>query len=202
MTKKEENVLKEINFKNTIIYGKGWSGKSILTNMIAHWYISTWRVFSNLSLSFYSTARRDYAQYSIPINSLSDLEFIKFHPEPWLIIIDESGKNVSSRRSMSKENEEFSNLLFLWRKTNCYIVWITQRFKSIDINQRELADLIIRMEKTYRSWYSWPLFEATKERVKWSKMIYEASWIIDAIWYNNYCWLKYNTLEKSNIAKK
>lgn len=180
---------KEIDFKNIIIYWNPWAGKTIITNMIIDSY---YRVYSNVNYYY------EWIQINTRINWMKDLQKIKFSERPWVIIIDEWWINLNSRNFMSKQNMEFWELLFLGRKVNCYMVWISQRFKSLDVNQRELADLVIKMFKI-RRYGKHPLFIATKEKMIRNQLVFDQEWRIDIISWMKKCKKTYNTLESSKI---
>lgn len=181
----------EITFKSFIVYWKSWEWKTIFCNLLTDWFI---RVYSNVD--FFKNKKK----INISITSIKDLKKIKFDVTPWIVIIDEAWINASSRNSLSSKNKSFSEFLFLCRKINCRIVWLAQRQKSLDINIRELADVVIRMYKISREWKH-PLFIATREKIKNWKPIFYNERFIDII-----SWMKmekrsYNTLETSKITK-
>lgn len=190
----------DIKFKNIIIYGKSWEWKSIILNLIAQDYK---RIYSNIKL-FQDKRVKVKNKFVFEtklitktIKRASEFEDIKYEKEPWLIIVDESWINVSSRESMSAKNKLFSRVLFLWRKANCYIIWLTQRLKSIDINQRELSNLILEMHKIYRVGFAYPLFTAQKVKLKGEKKEFLQKYTLDMILYMRLTRRSYDTLETS-----
>ena len=65
-------------------------------------------------------------------------------------MIDEAGINANSKDTRSKDNRDLQEILFLVRKKNCSLIWISQRFESVEINARVLSELIIEMRKIRR----------------------------------------------------
>jgi len=181
--------MQEIKFKNIIIYWKGGEGKSIFCNLLVEGYD---RIYSNNDFF------QNWKKLNVSISNMATLNHIKYSDTPWIVIIDEWGVNLNSRRAMSKKNIEFSELLFLWRKINCYFIWISQRFTSLDSNQRELADLVIQMHKISRKG-THPIFIAMREKMIQNRLIFDAEWKIDVISRMKATWRTYNTLEKSLI---
>lgn len=83
------------------------------------------------------------------ISKFSDLRRIRFSRVPGIIIIDEVGINANAKDSRSMGNRLISETNFLARKKNCSLLVISQRFKSIPIDQRDLADLILCVRKSH-----------------------------------------------------
>lgn len=182
---------KEINFKNIIIYWKPWAGKSLICNAIISWYS---RIYSNLD--FY----KNWKKLNTSITDVDNLEYITYKDEPWIIIIDEGGINVSSRMSMSKDNRKYSQALFLGRKKNCRIVWISQLADSLDKNIRKLADLTIKMHKI-RRYEAHPLFIIEKQIMYKNNYLFSWEWKIDLIKFMNITGRTYDTLQSSILKK-
>lgn len=180
---------KEIKFKSFIVYWKPWEGKTLLCNALVSDFT---RIYSNID--FYKKEKK----LNISIKNFYELQSIKYDPTPWIVIIDEWWINVSSRKSMTTKNQEFSEFLFLWRKINCRIVWISQRYKSLDVNTRELADYILHMYKISRYNYH-PLFMCVREKMKGGRLLFDSQWQIDLIEWMKYEKRTYNTLESSKI---
>jgi hypothetical protein len=67
-------------------------------------------------------------------------------------------------------------------KKNCDLVWIAQRFESIDINARVLATLIIEMRKVRRRERP-PLFIITKKKQVKNELKYLLQYKFDIIEY-------------------
>lgn len=180
----------EIDNKNIIIYGRPGAGKSLVCNAII---VNYTRIFSNINFF------KNWKQLNHRINTIQDLELVPFDIEPWVAIIDEGGVNMSSRRAMSKENAAFSEFLFLWRKKNVYIVWISQLVDSIDKNVRLLADLVINMHKIRREG-TYPLFSIEKKIYFKNDLIFGWERKIDLIRFMKLTKREYNTLESSKVG--
>ena len=91
-------------------------------------------------------------------------------------------------------------VLFLAWKKNCSVVWISQRFESIDVNARVLADYIIQVKKISR-YDKHPLFKLIKERQIGNKLVWTQAYINDTIGEFKQYWITYNTLEESVMTK-
>jgi len=185
-----ENIEKEIDTVWIIIHWKQWSWKTVLWICIAmDWQeriYANFEIFKNLKL------------LNKKINNLEDINKIRFSYTPWVIIIDEAWINANSKDTRSIGNRFLQEILFLVRKLNCSLIWISQRFESIDINARVLSELIIEMKKIKRK-NKYPIFIANKQKQKWSNLIFLQQYKIDCIWYMKINNLSYNTLEKSKI---
>jgi len=129
---------------NTIIYGRPGHGKTVLGVWMASYYE---RIHSNVDF-FWRAPNGALIKKNRDIKDLYDVEHIVYDDIPGVILLDEMGVNANSRKSMSKPNEIYNELLFLGRKANCSAIWIAQRFMSIDVNGRELSDLRIEAKKT------------------------------------------------------
>ena len=70
---------------------------------------------------------------------------------------------------------------------------------SIDVNARELADLIIKMKKIKR-WNHRPLFEVTRQKQNWNNLELVNIHRIDTIAIMKYDKLTYNTLETAKFT--
>lgn len=67
-----------------------------------------------------------------------------------MILLEEAGINVSSRRFMSEQNMEFSELGMLGRKKNKDIIFIAQIERTVDVNIRELCQYRFDMRSFFR----------------------------------------------------
>ncbi len=59
------------------------------------------------------------------------------------LLVDENGINFNSRKSMSKMNRVFSEMLFISRHKNLSIILVAQCSSNIDVNGLRQADYII-----------------------------------------------------------
>lgn len=140
---KPKFVHREINFRSFLIYGDSWHGKTLLALWLALYYK---RVYSNVdfyqrnSLGFLVKRNRN-------LYTMDDIEKVDYEDEPGLILMDEMWGNSNSRRSMTDANMITSDLFFRWRKKNCNVIWIAQRFMSFDVNGRDLATCILSSHK-------------------------------------------------------
>lgn len=179
----------EIKFKSFIIYWKPWEWKTLLANVLISDYV---RIYSNVDFF------KKWKKINISISSIEELQKIRYDPTPWIVLIDESGINVSSRLSMSKNNRDFSEFLFLWRKINCRIIWISQRFKSLDLNTRELADCILHIYKISR-YNKHPIFICAREKIRGGQLVFDTERSLDIIEWMKKEKRTYNTLQRSII---
>lgn len=188
-----QNIEKEIDMMTYIIYGKMWAWKTVLWIRIACDYFP--RIYSNVDIF------HNWKSIVNPIEDYNKLDRIRFSYTPWVIVIDEAWLNANSKDTRSEDNRILQKVLFLWRKKNCSIIWIAQRFESIDINARQLADFIINVRK-FKRWKKHPIFYVTKERMKWAKLLYCQKYKMDTIQEFKDNWITYNTLEDSKMKTK
>lgn len=161
-----------------------------------------------IALDFYP---RIYANFQIYhdgksivkyIETFDMLSTIRFSYTPWVIILDEAGINANSKDTHRKENRSLiEQALFLAWKVNCSVIWIAQRFESIDVNARVLADVILQMKKI-RRYNNHPLFIVTKQKQIWTKLKFIQSWKNDTIAELKSLGVTYNTLETSKMSRK
>jgi len=158
----------------------------------------------NLALDW---EKRIYANFQIfkhgkllnhMLDDVHDVHKIRFSKVPWIIIIDEAGINANSKDSRSEQNRILQEILFLVRKKNCSLIWISQRFESIDVNARVLSELIIEMHSLGGRV---PKFIATRKRQKGSNLERLSQFKIDTIGMMKMQWITYNTLEASKFKK-
>lgn len=187
---KAENINIELDTTWIIIYWKQGAGKTATAIVMA----LDWekRIYSNTPIY------KNWKLISKPVQSIDDIKKIRFSYTPGVILIDEAWINASSRNSMSESNKMLSEILFLIRKINCSIIWIAQRFETIDINARILADLIIKMHKI-RRYNTWPIFVATQQKQIKNDLKYNWQYKIDSIWILKKLNITYNTLESSKF---
>lgn len=166
-TKKVEIIQNKI----IVILGDPGKGKTLISSYYTYWYfINNRNIFSNVD---YFYQKKEYWPVNYRISTIGDLEKIEFQKEKGLIVMDESGVNINSRRSMSEQNLEISKLTFLSRKINCDLIYIGQIEGSIDKNIRDIATFTIHMN----SWFAekdYLVFEMEvykKEILLWFKKI-------------------------------
>lgn len=180
--------------KNKIIwvYGDPWSWKTMITLFfVAYFFLCNHRrIYSNVDYYYWDT------KINHSINNLYDIQKIKFSPKKGLLIIDEGGLNINSRRSSSKENLEYSKLAMLWRKKNIDIVLVAQLDYSIDKYFRDLSFASLHLHSFF-TWVDYLKFEAK---------IYKKDYFVGAKEFDLFRLIKgtkfnYNTLEESEIDK-
>lgn len=176
--------------------------------IIIHWKQRNWKTILavNLALDKWDH-RRIYANIKISVNgkelpnylsSIKDIKKIRFSKIPWAVIIDEWGTNFSSRRSLSKENAAFSELLFLIGKKNCTMIFIAQRFEGLDVNWKELCEFVFKCKKI-RRWTNYPLFSITFQKFKKWDLQFQSQYTADLIKIQKIMKIKYDQLEASNL---
>lgn len=154
------------------------------------------RIYSNVNIYKYGKL------ISRPLYDLDSVKKLGFSWEPWMVIIDESGLNYSSRRWGSETNQVLTEVLFLIGKKNCSLTWIAQRFGSIDVNARDLADWIFKVRKIYRKGIVRPIFSIERQKVSKTNIknltsLY--SWTFDAIEWQRLNHISYEQLSESRI---
>jgi hypothetical protein len=176
------------------IFGRPGSWKTFLSSFFAYpYFMRNAKIFSNVDY-FY---KKSPFRINKKIQKITDIQYIEFQEKKWLIVIDEGWLNINSRRSISSQNMEFAEMLFLWRKKNCDIIFIAQLDYSLDRYMRDLANANIYME-SYPIWKNKLNF--TLKIKKWDYTIWYKE--IDLITFANESQFNYSTLESSKIDKK
>lgn len=192
LQKSSENFNVEISTVWIIIHWKQWSGKTLMAiNLALDWEK---RIYANFQI---------FKNWKLKNHLLEDVHAvhkIRFSKIPWIIVIDEAWINANSKDSRSEQSRILQEILFLVRKKNCSLIWISQRFESIDINARVLSELIIEMRKI-SSWKAPPIFIATRQRQRGMNLDRVNQFKIDTIWMMKAQWITYNTLEASKFKK-
>lgn len=184
-------VAQEIDTKWFIIHWRQWHWKTSLAVFLA---VESWpkRIYSNISIF------KDWEPIGKYIKEVKEINDIRFSYEPWVVIIDEAGINYSWRRALSQENAIFSEFLFLVRKKNCSLIFISQRFESIDINARALAEVIFECKKIRRG-KKHPLFKITRQKYKRGKLDFMSAYIVDTISLLKFDKIEYDQLQSSKV---
>ena len=176
-----------------IIYWKMRNGKTLNAIRLALDYYP--RIYSNVNIY------HKWKSIVKLIETYQQLDRIRFSYTPGVIVIDEAGLNANSKDTRSEDNRLLQKVLFLAWKKNCSVIWIAQRFESIDINARVLADVIMQIRKV-RRWKLHPVFRITKQKQQWSRLLYIQQWENDTIRELNSYNITYDTLEESVMVKK
>lgn len=190
-----QNITEEIDTTGIIIHWKMRNWKSLLAICLALDIRRVKRIYSNISIY------HKWALISKPITSISQLMNIRFSKQPWLVIIDEAGINANSKDTRSKWNRDLQELLFLIWKKNCSLIWIAQRFESIDVNARVLADYIFECRKIKR-FNKAPIFKITRQKQKWRNLQFLTQYNYNMIDYIESKGISYNTLEESKFTSE
>lgn len=188
-----ENIQSEIDTVWIIIYWKQGSWKTLLSICLA----LDWkkRIYANFDIY------KKWKLFNKRLKNVDEIQNIRFSYTPGVIIIDEAWINANSKDTRNEQNRVLQEILFLVRKLNCSLIWISQRFESIDINARVLSELIIKMKKIRRK-NKPPIFIAVKQKQIWSNLNFVHEYKIDCIKLMESYKLTYNTLEKSKFIKK
>lgn len=200
MTEQKRNIVHEIDMKTIIIHWKMRQWKTITAIHMALDEKYNWRIYSNVDIYHYGKSI-----ITKKIVDFTELDRIRFSYTHWLIIIDEAWINANSKDSFWETNRLLQKILFLAWKKNCSVMWIAQRYDSIDINARVLADIIIKVKKI-RRWKLHPTFILTRQRQKRLQLEFIQQYKLDVIWELKVIGITYDTLEESvmtnNIAQK
>ena len=140
-----------ISNRITAIVGKPGAWKTALSTIIAGIGIKAGdykRIYTNYEIKwipkniFYKRL-----QGKTDLEELENLNINAKIPPKGILILDEAGRNLSSRNYNSIINKMFSSFLMISRKANLDIIWIAQRFGSVDVNYRALVEYL-RKPKT------------------------------------------------------
>lgn len=194
LQKNSQNIDQELDTIWIIAYWKQGSWK---TTIILELAVENWskRIYSNFAIY------RNWKQINKTVLNTKDVMNIRFSYTPGIILIDEAWINANSKDWRSKDNRDLIEVLFLARKYNCSFAWISQRFESIDINARVLADLILKMRKIRRV-EKYPIFEITKQKQRWNKLEMINIHRINTIALMKFDRLTYNTLETARFVNE
>lgn len=180
-----------IQNKIITVYGDPWSWKTLITLFfVGYFHICGYkRIFSNVEYKY------KWKRINRTIKDIKDIENkIKFSEQKGIVVIDEWGLNINSRRSNSNENLEYARLWMLWRKKNVDIVIVAQLDYSIDKYFRDLSFASFYME-SYFIRKDYLMFEVTiyrKDYLVWKKEF-------DLFYLIQNTYFEYNTLESSMI---
>lgn len=187
------NIIKEIDTNTFIIYWKMRNWKTLLWIVLALDYYP--RIYSNFWI--YKNSKI----ITKMVLDYTEMRNIRFSYMPGVFVFDEASINANSKDVRSKDLRELNEVLVLCWKKNLSLVWISQRFESIFIDARVLADRIIEVKKIKRK-DNHPVFFATSQKQKGSKLEYQNSFSIDSISILKAGWITYNQLENSKMNKR
>lgn len=183
----------QISTNTVIVHWKQWWGKTIFSVLLSCDYHRE-RIFWNVEIE------QHWQNINKTISNLSNLSLFRYEKHPGIIIFDEMGLNFNSKNHSSEKNKTLSSFFFLVRKFNLSSIFISQRFGSVPVDMRELADYIFEISSIHRKW-TYPLFRITRQSVTW-EWILRNEWerIFDIIKYLQIHNISYNTLESSIIS--
>ena len=187
-----QNINQDIDTNTIIVHWKMRNGKTLVSWCMALDFYP--RIYCNFQIYRYNKSIVNY------ITTYEQIKNIRFSYKAGVLVIDEAWLNANSKDTFSKDNRILQEVLFLIGKKNLSLIWIAQRYKSIDINARELADLIIEMKKIRRK-NKPPIFIATKQRQKGDRLIQITQYSIDTIGIFKALNITYNQLEESKLTK-
>lgn len=188
-----QNIEQEIDTKTFIVYGKMRNWKTLNGICMALDFYP--RIYSNVNIY------QNWKSIVNYIESYDQISKIRFSYTPWVLLLDEAWLNANSKDWRNSEVRGLIDVLFLIWKKNLSVIWIAQRYESIDINARVLADAIIEMRKVPKI-NNHPMFICVKQKQKWAKLEWIHSYNLDSISILNYYHITYNQLEESRLSKK
>lgn len=192
----KNNIEVEIDNKIIIIYGKMRNWKTLLAGLIAYYDFQK-RIYSNFQI--YKGWKSVLNKY---IETFQDVKNVRFSYTPGVICLDEWGINANSKDGFKESSRILHEALFYSWKVNCSILITAQRKNSIDINFRELADLIIECKKVWREKDGRPIFLVTRYQAKWDQLIFHSDYILDSIKFMRFMGITYDTLETSKMTNE
>lgn len=140
-----------------IIFGKVGTGKTLYTVLKS--YYSLREVVANIELKI----GKKVGKFEFKI-------FKKGGYEKKLVLIDEAYVYFNSRSSTSSNNKESSTTLFQMRKTSMDIILTMPLRRSVDINFREMADIVIFAKGLRNGAYYYQVNDFLEDRVYYEKI--------------------------------
>lgn len=200
----------QVNTNTIIIHWKQWDWKSMLWVLFNSDYISDvanlpfmeWFERTNISSDriFWNIhIQHKWIEKVCFLKDMWILETMEYSNKPWVVTFDEVWLNFNSKDWWSDKNKLLTKFFFIVRKYNLSSIYISQRFSSVPIDMRELADYIFLCQKISRKWKH-PLFRITRQTVtaEWLLEFYD-EYIFDMISYLQKREITYDTLESSII---
>lgn len=173
------------------------SGKTMYAVFLAS--LAYNRIYSNVKIE------KNEKKINNDILSMQDAQKIPYKEEKGVLLMDEWGINIDSRNFNSDDNKEAGELLFLWRKKNIDIFVISQLFRRIDVNFREMANVIVEM-KPIQLWKNYlkfrqDLYKRSSSQLWGNSLNLENVSTFDLFKYQRLTGINYNTLESSRMKK-
>jgi len=190
-----QNIQQEIDTTTMIIFWKMRNWKTL--NAICIWLEYYPRIYSNVNI-YQENKKGEKNSIVKYLKDYQSIRNIRFSYTPWILIIDEAGLNANSKDWQNKDNRILQEVLFLIWKRNLSLIWIAQRYESVDINARALVDLVLEMKKIKRG-KKHPIFIVTKKKQVWSQLKFITSYKLDSISIMNHYKISYDQLEESKL---
>lgn len=198
-----------ISTKTVIIHGHQWHWKTMYWVLLCCDFLNKWKIPKWLEYIPVSSPRiywnvdifQNWERVVCPIPSMDFLDTLEFNKKPWVVIFDEMWLNFNSKDHWTEKNKALSRFFFVVRKYNLSSIFISQRWDSVPIDMRQLADLIYKLEIIYRP-KQHPLFRITRQTCnqEWILEFYD-EYIFDIISYLQMHKVSYDTLQTSIIDK-
>ena len=180
------------------IYGLPWQGKTFFATYLASQYKI---IYSNVEIMKWVVDINENLITNIKVNNdiktILDVEKIEYNDTKGIVVLDESGLNINSRRSASEDNMEYARIGMLWRKKNVDILIIAQLEFSVDKYFRELSSYTVEMKSYFDNGKI--MFEVTAKN-RFGTIISVQN--VDLVKWAEKEKYSYNSLESSEIKKK
>ncbi len=145
-----------ISNKITAIVWKPWAGKTALSTILIWIWVKSWdykRVYTNYEIKWIpKNVKYTKLKWKTDLDELENLDINAKIPPKGILVLDEAGRNLSSRNYNSIINKMFSSFLMISRKANLDIIWIAQRFGSVDVNYRALVEYMWKPKIWQKDW--------------------------------------------------
>lgn len=168
-----------------------WSWKTMLSSII--WKFKPYKkVYSNFELQYKNKEVIRYKDFDLYDKvKTTDLE-------KKLLIFDEGGINANSRNFASKINKLLSFFIFVSRKYNIDIIFISQDFETFDKNIRRQTDFLFEIKSFLPK-----NIDATIWKMEyWQKKFMIGTYSIDTLKLLENYNIKYDTRDLSGFEEK
>jgi len=170
---------------------KRWAGKTMLSSI--WWSFDEYKyIFCNYELTYKNKKVIRFKDFDL-YKKIDEDDLSKK-----LLIFDEWGINVNSRNFQSQMNKLLSFFIFISRKYNIDIIFITQDFETLDINIRRQTDYLIKVEWWLPKYIQYSIYNIEKwfpKNIRWT-------YTIDALKVLDLLNIKYDTRDLSGFDKK